>query len=103
MIPISAKTERLLEALYSSEQDRNHIRDVLVTQCGENIPFCERGTPESMERIRFAVLRLTTEKGDFGRWVKLAYIDWRDLFMSAGFGHDLDSHQQWADQILKIT
>ncbi len=27
--------------------------------------------------------------------IKLAQIDWRDLLMAAGFGHDVEAHLKW--------
>lgn len=100
MITLSQKTVKLLEVLYPSEGERESIARALETRCSENIPFCDRSTPEQMERIRFAVLKLTLEKGRFEHWVKEAAFDWRDLFIAAGFGEDITAHESWADSLI---
>jgi hypothetical protein len=49
-----------------------------------------------MERIRFSVLKLSN--GDMKKLVdaiELAKVDWRDLFMAAGFGEDPQAHKKW--------
>jgi hypothetical protein len=49
-----------------------------------------------MERIRFSVLKLSEGKIDeLVRAIELAQVDWRDLFMEAGFGHDPEAHNKW--------
>lgn len=100
MIPLSPKTQRLIEKLFPSVKEQEGIEHVLAHQCADNIPGSENSTPERLERIRFSVLKLTKEDGRLKEWVELAYIDWRDLFMAAGFGYDVDTHQKWADRIL---
>lgn len=53
-----------------------------------------------MERIRFSVLRLLSEKEMSEDDVfRLAYIDWRDLFLAAGHGLTED-HKNWAKLVL---
>ena len=75
---------------------------VLVEECGDNVPFCEDSTPEDMERIRFSVLKLSAgDLNKLGEAVKLAILDWRDLFVSAGFGYDVDAHQKWYAETLE--
>jgi hypothetical protein len=72
------------------------VVDVLVHQCGNNLPFCESGTPTSLERIRFAVLKLSD--GDVTKLVSAvhhAQIDWRDVLVWAGFGNDTSAHLRW--------
>lgn len=54
-----------------------------------------------MERIRFAVLKLS--QGNISKLLRAideARIDWRDLFMAAGFGYDVNAHETWAKEIL---
>ncbi|MDH3282227.1 MAG: hypothetical protein OEQ18_14015, partial [Gammaproteobacteria bacterium] len=58
--------------------------------------FCENGDKYKMERLRFAVLKLS--EGEIDRLVQaieLAQVDWRDLLMAAGFGQDIEAHNQW--------
>ena len=96
MIALSRKTEQVLEKSFPDMETRELVADILVNECGDGIPFCEDSSPEEMERIRFSVLKLSA--GDLDKLeeaVKLANLDWRDLFMSAGFGYDVDAHRAW--------
>jgi len=96
MLELSEKTETVLENVFLDDATRNHVRTTLIHKCGNNVPFCEDSSPEEMERIRFSVLKLS--KGDINKFheaVELANIDWRDLFMPAGFGHDTEAHMKW--------
>lgn len=99
MIKLSDKTIQLIKILYTSENHQQRVTTVLENECADDIPFCENETPEGMERIRFAVLRLDKEEGEFDVGMKLAKIDWRDLFMAAGFGEP-KTHLEWAKSIL---
>ncbi|MBP9855672.1 MAG: hypothetical protein KBD53_12455 [Candidatus Omnitrophica bacterium] len=101
MLPLSKKTEKLIEKLFDSDEERQRISKILINKCGNNVPFCEKSTPEEIERIRFAVLKVTSEEGKFEEWVKLACLDWRDIFIAAGFANDIKVHQWWADRVLK--
>ena len=68
---------------------------ILISECGANLAFHRNATPESLDRIRFAVLKLGD--GDLGKLrdaVKLAQQDWRDALMAAGFG-DVKAHEGW--------
>jgi hypothetical protein len=52
---------------------------------------------EPVERIHLAVLKLSG--GDIYKLIKaieLARVDYRDLFMAAGFGYDAHEHERWA-------
>ena len=67
-----------------------------MTGCGDNLPGSGLDTPESLDRIRFAALKISG--GDLDRLtqaVELAQADWRDLLMAAGFGHDTSAHRAW--------
>ena len=104
-VKLSERTARLLARLFVDEAERNTVRVKLEIECGNGIPFCESSGPEDLERIRFAVLKLSDGKmRELERAVKLASVDWRDLFMAAGFGRDVDAHNQWyAETIGKPT
>jgi len=78
------------------EQDRPDATRWLTEECGRNLPFCENSTPQSLERIRFAALKLSA--GDLMgllEAIELAKADWRDLLMAAGFGEDVRAHEFW--------
>ena len=70
--------------------------DLLVTRCGSNLPFNEEADGRSLERIRFAALKLSD--GDLAKLraaIELAQIDSRDVLVAAGFGHDVRAHEAW--------
>jgi hypothetical protein len=93
--PISPETLRRIEQVFP-EHLRTDVVGYLVTQCGWNLPYCERDTAMDMERIRFAVLKLSNGTVDgLLRAIQEAQIDWRDVLVSAGFGNDVESHKRW--------
>ncbi len=103
MIKLSKDTKALLEKLIPDIHKRNFISDKLESECGDHIYRCGDGTPESLERLRFSVLKLYIEsddKYDIDHWIELAKFDWRDLFMAADFGFDIDAHEKWKNKIL---
>jgi len=94
-IPLSAETQRRLDALFVGPAREKAAR-MLIAQCGDNLPFAEGADPFSLERIRFAALKLS--RGDLTElqdWVQHAHIDSRDLLMAAGFGQDVRAHETW--------
>ena len=65
---------------------------LLTDECGPNLTKY----PELLERIRFAVLKLS--HGDLNalqRAIDLARRDWRDALVAAGFSDDTKAHQSW--------
>lgn len=38
----------------------------------------------------------------FDSYVNLAIIDWRDVLMNAGFGFDINKHNHWIKEKLKL-
>lgn len=91
-------TERVQEAiqLMFPEEIALLVREQLIYECAENIPFCEGCSPDQMDRIRLSALKLSD--GDYTHLkeaVALAQKDWRDLFMAAGFGCDPEAHLGW--------
>ena len=84
MIELSKKTSDRIKLLFGNDE-KQEVEDLLKIECGDNIPFCENRDQYGMERIRFAVLKLS--KGNLGKLVEaieLAQIDWRDLLVAAG-------------------
>ena len=79
-----------------SPDSRAEVAELLIHECGNNLPSCERLDEFQLERVRFAVLKLS--KGDVDQLKKaigLAKEDWRDLLVSAEFANDLDAHKRW--------
>ena len=73
----------------------------LARECGVNLPFNENSTPAQLERIRFAVLKLSEgEMAKLREWVRDAQIDSRDVLMAAGFGYSVEEHRRWAKALL---
>jgi hypothetical protein len=93
---LSPKTSQLVKQLFS-ETERPDVADLLITECGNNLPFMEEYDAYQLERVRFAVLKLS--EGDIDKLlsaVQLAQIDARDVYMVAGFGYSVTEHQEWA-------
>ena len=100
-IPLSTKTEQAASLLFK-EPRLSRVKQRLIDEVSENIPFCADQTPEGMERIRFSVLKLSAmdESGEDCA-VQTAKRDWRDLFMSAGFGYSATEHEKWFSSLPK--
>ncbi|MEM9414472.1 MAG: hypothetical protein AAGA29_03205 [Planctomycetota bacterium] len=76
--------------------ERDQAADLLVHQCGQNLPFFGDAHPEDLDRYLLAALKVSQGNMDFLiAAVELAKADWRDLLMSAGFGHDVSAHMHW--------
>ena len=99
--PLSSRTKQLVENFFSA----NHVAEAvkrLEQDCGNKIPFYEDADEFQMERVRFAVIKLS--EGQINKMIHAineARFDWRDLFMAAGFGHDVNAHEKWAKEILE--
>ena len=93
--PLSADTRALVERHFAPA-GREAAARLLVEQCGNNLPFLEREDAVSLERFRFAALRVAA--GDLERLaqaIALARTDWRDLLVEAGFADDPRAHRAW--------
>ena len=98
---LSPRTLQLVEKIFSPKQIAE-VTQWLEDECGNNIPFCDKHDEFQMERIRFAVLKLSN--GNIKRLlaaVDEARMDWRDLFMAADFGYDVNTHELWAKELLE--
>jgi hypothetical protein len=94
-VPLSVETERRV-AMVFRDVDVGVATEMLVEECGGNLPFCGDSTPEELERIRYAAMKLSNGcVADLRRAIELAKTDWRDLLMGAGFGHDIHAHLRW--------
>ena len=99
MSALSKRTKDLIHHLYGS-REAMEVCDMLERECGTESLSCEGWTPEQMERIRFAVLKLEKDNVlELNAAIGLAQTDWRDLLMSAGFGEDLNAHEGWAKSV----
>jgi hypothetical protein len=92
---LSPETLRRVAMLFRPE-DQELAKDLLQSQCGSNLPFCEKSNMHQLERVRFAALKCSD--GDIHaleRAVRLAQSDWRDLLVAAGFARDVSAHARW--------
>jgi len=100
MIPLSSDTQTLVTRLFPPA-DQTAIARALEEHCTGNPRHGY--TPEKLERLRFAVLKLS--RGDreaFDKALADARLDFRDVLMGAGFGTDLDAHRKWfAEQLAR--
>ncbi len=95
MIDLSARTIASVDKLFSND-DAVLAMELLIHQCGNNVPFCENKSPTEMDRIRLAAVKLSDGSyPELQKAIELACIDWRDLLMAAGFGHDTEAHNKW--------
>lgn len=94
-VPLSRETLRRLRLLFAPETQE--LAELLLTlDCGNNLPLHKSQDPESLERVRFAALKVSEGQLDkLEQAVKLAQIDWRDLLVAAGFEHDVEAHLKW--------
>ena len=95
MIILSNKTQKIIGLLFKSDQARI-VEEILLDDCSRNISSCNDWEVESLERIWISVLKISS--GDMRKFesaVKLANTDYRDLFMTAGFGYDSEAHKKW--------
>ena len=96
MIPLSAGTLARAERLFSGDALAQVVR-VLEDEVAERLPLLGHvATPETMERLRYAVLKLSEgELGKFEEAVRVVKEDWRDTLVAAGFGHRVEEHTHW--------
>ena len=100
-IPLSDKTRKALEILLD-EDTRSHIAKRLLNETSEDIPMWHEFSPQGLERIRFSVIKLIAQNPKNENIAfNHAKIDWRDLFMSAGFGESTTEHERWFSAISK--
>jgi hypothetical protein len=92
---ISNETRLRVDALFPTDL-RNEVLNILATKCGNNLPGLGALGAVELERFQFAALKQSrgTIEG-LQKAIELANLDWRDLLMGAGFGHDLNAHEAW--------
>ena len=96
MVLLSEATRERVKRLFPAEKIVA-VELLLAEECADNLPEWQRKspTPEKLERIRFAVLKLSDGSMDRLRQaIALAKLDFRDVLMGAGFG-DVHAHETW--------
>jgi len=95
-VDLTPRTRDVIAHLFPPEKVP-FIEQLLVDECGDNLPLCKPTTPEGLERVRFAVLKISNGDEDkLLEAVLLARRDWRDVLVWANFANNLDAHNQWA-------
>ena len=92
---LSRQTRVRLDALFAPT-DREVASSLVAEYCAESLSWPGGGTPESLERVRFGVLKLS--EGELDRLldaIQLALTDWRDLLVAADFANDVEAHLAW--------
>lgn len=92
---LSPDAEQRIELLFRPEM-REEVRRILIEECGNNLPFCEKLDASALDRHRFPVLKLSDgELQKLQSAVELAKQDWRDLLVASGFADDVQAHRRW--------
>ena len=105
MIELSEQTAALVSRLFE-KPDSDQAIALLENECSDNLPLVRQWnpTPASMERLRFAALKLSNGKLEKLRnALEIAKQDWRDLLMASGFADQLDAHKRWAEDLLRSS
>src|SRR5262245_24394290 len=98
MVELSPLTKQHLAVLFGPA-DVTEAELLLAQECAENLPMVGNPTPTSLERLRFAAIRLS--EGKLARLrdaIALAKRDWRDLLVASDFADDVDAHRKWRPQ-----
>jgi len=93
MVDLTQATMDRIKILFPHAHE--HVADLLRVECAEDLGW-KPCTPAGLERIRFAVLKLSRGRADRLRHaIREAHLDWRDVLMAAGFGLSVDAHRSW--------
>ncbi len=99
MVELTTRTQAVIAHLFDSAT-ASFVEQLLVDECGSNLPLYKPTTPEGLERIQLAVLKISN--GDQDKLLEailLAKQDWRDVLVWADFANDLEAHIQWAKDL----
>ena len=95
MITLSPKTKVCIRFTFP-EADWHNVENFLLNECGDNLPAIESTYNDLAERIRFAVIRLSS--GNYSELIhetEKAKQDWRNILVAAGFGGSVTAHLNW--------
>jgi hypothetical protein len=99
-VPLSSDTLLRLKAVFPP-REQAEAEQLLAELCGSNLPFCEDSDPTSLERVRFAALKVSAGNlSELYSAVELANIDWRDLLVAAEFADDVEAHRSWFPTVI---
>ena len=92
---LSLGTVQRIDAVFAEAQ-RAEVARLLTVECGHDLPLAGSLGASGIERVRFAVLKLSGGSLDRLRAaVESARQDWRDVLVGAGFGDDAQAHLAW--------
>ena len=95
-VTLSSRTEERLAAVFPAAADRDLARRLLEQDCAEALPLWSDTTETGLERVRFAILKLSGGSlKSLTEALRLAQTDWRDALAAAGFADDPDAHLAW--------
>jgi hypothetical protein len=95
MVELSNLTKERVASLFSPAEVVQAER-LLAQECAENLPLVVNPTPEGLERLRFAAIRLSEGRLDrLLEAIAQAKTDWRDLLVASGFANDTRAHLAW--------
>jgi hypothetical protein len=95
-VALSSGTEERLAAVFPAAADRDQARSLLEKECAEDLPLWSDASGKGLERVRFAVLKLSGGSLEsLVEALRLARADWRDALVAAGFADDPDAHLAW--------
>jgi len=82
-VELTELVRRKVCQLFPNEDQDEAIR-LLEKKCGRGLPFHERATPQDLDRVRLAILKLSDgDLSELGRQVDVARTDWRDVLCVA--------------------
>lgn len=74
--------------------ERDEAAARLERDCGPTVPLV--ADERTLERIRVACIKLSGGRlDDLRAAIAQANVDWRDVLVAAGFGHDPAAHARW--------
>ena len=95
-VPTLSPDTQLRVNLLFPPKEQQLVASLLITECGNNLPFLEDLDEYRLERYRFAVLKLSEGSlSKLEKAIELAKSDWRDLLMAADFANDVNEHRKW--------
>lgn len=98
-VDLTPRTKKVIAHFFPPSK-ASAIEQLLAEECGSNLPLYKPSTPEGLERVRFAVLKISSGNEDkLMEAISLAKRDWRDVLVWAGFANDLEAHNKWAEAL----
>ena len=95
---LTDRTIEAIEVLFSTEEHKS-VKELLLSDCSNSVAGCSSWKQENLERLWLSVLKISSGNMEqLYSAIALAQTDYRDLFMSAGFGHDVKAHKKWVPQ-----